>query len=177
MVSRRGKHRGYLVLAGSIALAACQARPSQPAELSQTDVTAINATLDAMPTNFTQKNPEGVAASFAGDAVLLEDGRINRGKESILNDHIKPESEAMTVVTFRSVDRTIKGRGDMAYTMERYVLEANDLKGKPMYQADSAWYSTVQEKQPDGSWKIVLGHWSSPMPPAPPSPVPAGKRK
>ncbi|MBI4503544.1 MAG: nuclear transport factor 2 family protein [Gemmatimonadetes bacterium] len=163
--------RALTMVAAAGMAAACAAAS---AELSPSDVTAIGQVLDVMPREFKAKNAEAVAGVFADQALLVEDGRINRGKASILNDHVKLEAQAMEVVTFQSKERVIEGRGGMAYTLERFVLKANDAQGRLMYQADSAWYSTVQEKQPDGSWKIVLGHWSSPMPPAPP-PASAGR--
>jgi len=174
MISRPTTH-AYCTLAILVAASACQPKAAETA-LSPTDVAAIGAVLDAFPKEFKAKNPEGAVAAYASDAVLLEDGRINRGKESILKDHIKPESDAMNVVTFNGSDRAIKGQGGIAYTMERYTVEANDAKGKPMFKTDSAWYTTVQERQADGSWKVVLGHWSSPPPPQPAPAAPARKK-
>src|SRR6185503_5481902 len=112
MISRRTWYALSAIAAG-MGAAGCQSKASD-AELSPADVAAIGAVLDVMPREFKAKNADGVVAAFSSDAVLLEDGRINRGKESILNDHVKPEATEMNVVTFSSNDRTIKGRGGFA---------------------------------------------------------------
>jgi len=95
----------------------------------------------------------GFAAWFAGDGVLLGNGKAPLvGKVAI--EKFATWSPRDYQLTWTPTDAVMGPSGDMGYTWSHYEGHAKDANGNPV--ETSGRFITIWSKQPDGSWKVVL---------------------
>lgn len=60
---------------------------------------------------------------------------------------------------FGTDDRVIDGHGGVAWAYARHLIEGQDSAGTRSFRGELL-ASHVLERQPDGSWRIVLAHYT-----------------
>ncbi|MFQ5817187.1 MAG: YybH family protein, partial [Terriglobia bacterium] len=114
-----------------------------------------------------KKGEEGAAgyASFAAeDAVWLPPnaGRID-GRDSV-RAFALPYTQAQEFsVTWGATRVEVSAAGDLAYSMGTYAYSLKDAEGNAV--SDEGKRVSIWKKQPDGTWKVVIGIFNSDLPP------------
>ena len=98
------------------------------------------------------------AAWFPPNAALLE------GKEAVREFVAQVAAMPGLSVSWQLSDVEVSRGGDIAYSVGTYELTSNDAKGNPTTERGK--YVDIWRKQPDGSWKCVVGIWNSNEPAA-----------
>jgi uncharacterized protein (TIGR02246 family) len=107
----------------------------------------------------TAGDANAMAAMYTPDATLLPDGEPavqGDGVKSYWTGFAKNFSGRFELNT-----TSVEGRGDLAYAVGTARLTPKGAP-KPM---EGKWV-TVQKKQPDGSWKVVVDIWNMNAPPS-----------
>ena len=162
----------WLAGAALLSLAACKPQPITPA-----DETAIRAVESSYMTATNAGNTDGVLALYVADPMDLPPNMPPvSGTEAMRKFYGDMFKSVRFVLTLNPTK--IAGSGDLAYATGTYHFTGtmNDSTHTAL-PADDGHYVDVLARQADGSWKIVLGSWSSnaaqtaaaPAPPARPA--------
>lgn len=90
---------------------------------------------------------------FADDGVLLGNGAAPIvGKVAILKSATWSPKDYQ--LTWTPIDAAMGPSGDMGYTWSHYEGRSKDQNGNPV--VTSGRFITIWQKEPDGSWKVVL---------------------
>ncbi|UCC84448.1 MAG: DUF4440 domain-containing protein [Gemmatimonadota bacterium] len=150
----------FAALALALATAACQPPGQGTAGLSEEDVAAIRAVMQA-----------GAAAEEAGDwAALVALGtedfvwmppndRIIEGRAAIV---AYAEDSGLQIQKSTVAATEIDGRGDLAYFRGTYELTMSFGGAEPF--TDVGKWVAILRKQPDGSWLYSAWIWNSDQP-------------
>ncbi|HEX8062532.1 MAG TPA: nuclear transport factor 2 family protein [Allosphingosinicella sp.] len=119
------------------------------------------AAVDAFHAALGRGDPEAALALVAGDALVFEDGRIERTKAEYALHHAPADAAFSKAMTSRRLSRTVHAVADLAW-----VASESRSKGRFRGQdVDRIMVETmVLRRDPAGAWKIVHIHWSSAMP-------------
>ncbi len=102
-----------------------------------------------------EKGLEGFASYLAEDVWFLNDGSpILKGKEAAAKSWETLLADADTSFTWEPVRAEAAASGEMGYTIGQYVIKGKTSEGKAF--TEKGKYFTAWEKQPDGSWKVVV---------------------
>jgi uncharacterized protein (TIGR02246 family) len=109
-----------------------------------------------------------VAVVTTDGAVLAPNAQRASGHEAIRElfraDFALPD---MTI-SWAPTDIRVARSGDLGYSTGAYKMSFKDPKGSTV--SDSGKYSTVWQKQRDGSWKVLLDAFNSDLPLTPTTP-------
>ena len=101
----------------------------------------------------TEKGLDGFMSYFAEDAADLPNGGpIVTGKENI-RQALGPWGPDVSL-TWTPVKAEMAASGDLGYAYGTFVFKANDKDGNPVTHYGK--YTTIWEKQKDGTWKVAL---------------------
>jgi uncharacterized protein (TIGR02246 family) len=155
-----------IVLALTLALAACQPAPQQeaaPAPPTQAEVAAaINEVRGAYNTALNAGDAAAVAALFTDDAVSMPpNAPAAMGKEAIQANLQSRFEQATFEVTITQAEAV--GMGEWAYGRGTYTAKITPKAGGAAIE-DNGKYLNVLAHQPDGSWKIARHIWNSDNP-------------
>jgi uncharacterized protein (TIGR02246 family) len=124
-----------------------------PAGLSAADQAAVRDLGTRFAQAATTGDVKAILAMYAPDATVLPDGgpTLNgAGVKTYWTEFAKNFSGKFELNT-----TSVEGRGDLAYAVGTAQITPKGAP-KPM---DGKWV-TVQKKQPDGSWKLVVDIWN-----------------
>jgi len=155
--------KGMLLLAGTLALAACvSATPDTSA-----DEQTIRAESPAWFAHYNADHPDSVANMYAEDAVVLAPGApAASGREAIrafLASDIQATKAAGLTLNQGEVTGTAVS-GDMAWLSATFTVK--DASGATV---DNGKYLSVY-KRVDGKWLLIRDTWNSDTPAAPAAP-------
>jgi uncharacterized protein (TIGR02246 family) len=142
-----------------ILAAACQ--PSaNPGGLSAKDEAAVRAVDSAWVAGANAGQAEGVAATYASDAVLLPpNGSPVEGHDAIRDfwgGFLKTYEVRVEIG-----DDAVEGRGDLAYIRGHYTMTTTPKAGAPALPREDGKYLEVLKRRPDGSWRYAYDMYSS----------------
>ena len=133
--------------------------------LTETDVAAIHATVEAYRQSWLAGDAEGVLRTFTEDAVLLPhhgDPPVV-GIAAIRSYWFAPGGPPTTITELAlTIEQTsgnaglafVRGRDSVAWTVSR--------GGRITRSSNAGTYLNVMKKMPDGSWRIQAHMWDDP---------------
>jgi uncharacterized protein (TIGR02246 family) len=157
-----GRRLSVVLLGLVVASVACQPVAQEAGALSDADVAAIQAVVDALIEADLAGDWDAVAALFADDAVfMMPDRPALEGKAAwrAMVDEMQPTIHAVTVDVAE-----MEGRGDLAYIRGTYSETLSFGENEPFdLEGKFVW---ILEKQSDGSWLVSVGISNSNQPAA-----------
>ncbi len=152
------------VLVVGFLLAACAPARQEPAddpnavEPSIGDESALNALIADYMVAVNGGDADGVAASYAADAVRMPpDAPLIRGRESIRRNL----AESLETSDFNLQMQVIETEfsGELAYVRGTYLLTATPKDGSPPTEAEGNWMRLMR-REPDGRWLVAYSLWN-----------------
>jgi len=128
--------------------------------LSDDDVAAIKASIEAYMQAVRSEDSAATAALYTENAVLMPPN------ESMIQGRaaIQTWEEAGPITTeFNLTVEEIDGRGDLAFVRGTYSITVV-LEGAPEPIQDTGKYVEIRRKQPDSSWLIAVDIFNSDLP-------------
>ena len=111
------------------------------------------------------KDVDTVLSFFADDASSFPpNASIVTGKEAIRARLSEEYSGQDFAISWQTTKVEVSGSGDLAYSHGPYEVTVNDPEGNPV--TNKGKWVTVWEKQPGGTWKVVIDIWNSDGPAA-----------
>lgn len=157
----------------ALALLASTACQSAPQPLSPADETAIRGVNAAFVTAANAGSVEDLMALHAPDGTVMPpDMPPASGTDAVRQLWTGMMSQMRVTLTLTPV--RIDGRGDLAYVRGSYHIVStmkDSTQASP--PPEDGKYLDVLQRQADGSWKYVVGSWSSNAAPPAPAPAPA----
>ncbi len=132
----------------------------------EADKAAIRQVGDVQWLNAEQaKDVDAVLSVFADDASSFPpNASIVTGKEAI-RAHLSEEySRPGFAISWQTTKVEESRSGDLAYSHGTYEVTVNDPEGNPV--TDKGKWVPAWEKQPGGTWKVVIDIWNSDGPAA-----------
>jgi uncharacterized protein (TIGR02246 family) len=147
----------FVVLATLFVLAAVGCAP-------QVDIEAEEAAIREMDVEWMNaanaKDVERMLGLYTDDASLYPPNlAIVTGKEAIRTYYSQLVESPSFVTSPETTNVGISSAGDLAYSAGTSETTVNDAQGNPV-TTPGKWV-VVLKKQPDGTWKSVLGIWNS----------------
>lgn len=151
----------------TLAITACQSRPSQSAQFTTADEAEVRALFDSTVKRINARNWTGWSEEFTDSAVMQpSNAKALHGRPAILAyGQTFPPLEQ-----FSMWDVQVRGEGNLAYGTSAIGMK---IKGAP---ADTAKQLVVFQRSPAGRWEVVAASVNSDLPPAPAPPVAAPRR-
>jgi ketosteroid isomerase-like protein len=119
------------------------------------------AAVDAFHAALRSGDPKAALALVADDALVFEDGRVERTKSEYALRHAAADAEFSKATSMKRLSRTGRATADMA-------LIASESRNRGRFrgqEVDRIMVETmVLRRDPGGAWKIVHIHWSSAQP-------------
>ena len=133
---------------------------AEVAALSDEDVAAIKASIEAYVQGVNSEDWTTVSALYTEDAVLMPPNQpIVQGREAILT-----WMEAFPTLTeFSLIDVEIDGCGDLAFVSGTLSMMIAP-EGVPEPIQDTGKFIEIRRKQVDGSWLIAVDIFNSDLP-------------
>ncbi|HYJ84010.1 MAG TPA: nuclear transport factor 2 family protein [Allosphingosinicella sp.] len=119
------------------------------------------AVVDAFHAALRRGDSEGALALVADDAIVFEDGRVERTKAEYALHHAGADAAFSKAVSTKRLSRTGHAGGGLAL-----IASESRTRGRFRGQdVDRIMIETmVLRREPAGAWKIVHIHWSSAQP-------------
>ncbi len=99
-----------------------------------------------------------IAVCADKDIMFPPNAPIVTGKEAIRAHLSEAFSRRDFAISWQTTKIEVSRSGDLAYSHGTYEVTVNDPEGNPV--TDKGKWVTVWEKQPDGSWKVVIDIWN-----------------
>ena len=145
------------LLAAPLSVSA-QARPAASAEAPAPRDAA--ATVDAFHAALRRGDSEAALKLVADDAIVFEDGRVERTKAEYALHHAGADAEFSKAVTAKRLSRSGHAGADLAT-----IVSESRTKGRFRGQdVDRIMVETMVLRRDPGGWRIVHIHWSSAQP-------------
>ncbi len=101
------------------------------------------------------KDLDRFVSFYTDDASLfLPNAPIVTGKEAIRSGMSQAFSTPGFAISWQTTNIEVSRAGDLAYSYGTYEETANDPEGNPV--SERGKWVAIWEKQPDGSWKVVI---------------------
>ncbi|HEX8307190.1 MAG TPA: nuclear transport factor 2 family protein [Allosphingosinicella sp.] len=143
------------------ASAAPKASAAAAGETLPESVRPAAAVVDAFHAALRRGEPEAALALVAEDAVVFEDGRIERTKAQYALHHAPADAAFSKAVPSKRLSRTGHASGQLALISSESRTRGR-FKGQDV---DRIMVETmVLRRDAAGAWKIVHIHWSSAVP-------------
>jgi uncharacterized protein (TIGR02246 family) len=132
----------------------------------EADKAAIRDLSDVQWLNAEQaKDVDSVLSVFADNASLFPpNASIVTGIEAIRARLSEEYSGPRVAISWQTTKVEVSRSGDLAYSHGTHEVTVNDPEGNPV--TDKGKWVTVWEKQPDGTWKVVVDIWNTDQPAA-----------
>ena len=140
------------VVGSMLVMAATSIAESLPGEAA--DAAAV---VDAFHAALQRGDTLGAAGLLSEDALIFEEGHVERGKAEYARHHLPADSAFSKSVTATVARRTGGAGGGVAWVASE-GRSTGAFKGKAV---DSMTTETMMLRRSGGSWKIVHIHWSS----------------
>ena len=125
----------------------------------------------------TAKDVDGFTGFFAADAIVMPPHLpVLVGIDAVRAWATESMALPGFSVTWQATSAEVAASGDMGYTLGTFVFQATMPDGSTI--TDPGKYTTIWEKQADGSWKVVVDTFNSDsmfMPTAPSDTTGAGQ--
>ena len=125
------------------------------------DVTGAEAVLTSYRDALAARDAEAMAALFAEESFIYENGKAEGSFTHYMEHHLGPELDAITNFTFGEPTLAVTRMGHMAYGRETYTYRIELADGRVIDREGVA--TSVLAHDADG-WKIVQYHSSSRAP-------------
>ncbi len=153
----------FSIIATLLVLAVSGCAPQVDVEA---DKAAIRDLSDVQWLNAEQaKDVDTVLSFFADDASSFPpNASIVTGIEAIRARLSEEYSGPRFAISWQTTKVEVSRSGDLAYSHGTHEVTVNDPEGNPV--TDKGKWVTVWEKQPDGTWKVVVDIWNTDQPAA-----------
>lgn len=136
------------------------AAPPAPVEALPETARAAAATVDAFHAALRKGDSERALALVDDDAIVFEDGRVERTKAEYALHHAGADAAFSKAVATRRLSRTGHAAGDLAL-----IASESRTKGRFRGQdVDRIMVETMVLRRGPSGWRIVHIHWSSAQP-------------
>lgn len=115
-----------------------------------------SGTVEAFHAALARGDTTGAAALLSDDALIFEQGGVERSKAEYSAHHLPADAEFSKSVRSELVKRTERSEGDLAWVGTEGRMKGT-FKGKAI---DRLSTETMVLRQVAGAWKIVHIHWS-----------------
>jgi uncharacterized protein (TIGR02246 family) len=167
--------RRFAALLSVLVIALMATACNQPADTHDADVKAVKNNEAQWNQDWQSKDPDKIAAHYAGDGVLIVSGMPPTvGKDAILSAIKQMVADPAISLTFQASTVEVAKSGDLAYTQGSYKLTLTDPRTKKPIN-DHGSYVTVYRKNPGGLWRAVSDVAVSEVPPPAPPAARQGK--
>lgn len=118
------------------------------------------AAVDAFHAALQKGDSEAALKLVADDAIVFEDGRVERTKAEYALHHAGADAEFSKAVTAKRLSRSGHAAGNLAL-----IVSESRTKGRFRGQdVDRIMVETMVLRRDPGGWRIVHIHWSSAQP-------------
>lgn len=150
-----------VVMLLALAPSGSAAPPAATPETLSEPARAAAAVVDAFHAALRRGDPEAALALVADDAIVFEDGRVERTKAEYALHHAGADAAFSKAMSTKRLSRT--GQADAGLAL---IASESRTKGRFRGQdVDRIMVETmVLRRGSDGAWRIVHIHWSSAMP-------------
>ena len=114
------------------------------------------ATVDQFHAALSRGDTAAAAALLDDDALIFEQGGVERSKAEYSVHHLPADAEFSKAVKSQQVKRTERSDGDFAWVGTESTMKGS-FKGKSV---DRVSTETMVLRRVRGAWKIVHIHWS-----------------
>ncbi|MEA3009951.1 MAG: hypothetical protein QOJ91_1643 [Sphingomonadales bacterium] len=121
---------------------------------------AAAAAVDAFHAALSRGDAEGALALMADDAVIFEDGRVERSKAEYARHHAAADAAFSKTTSSKALNRTVHASGHLAWIATESRLRG-PFRG---HQVDRMMIETMVVRRDPAGWRIVHIHWSSALP-------------
>jgi len=125
------------------------------------DIAGAEAALTSYRQALTARDADAMAALFAEDSFIYENGKDEGSFTHYMEHHLGPELDAITSFTFGNPTLAVTRMGHMAFGRETYTYRIELADGRVIDREGIA--TSVLAHDADG-WKIVQYHSSSRAP-------------
>jgi len=156
---------GLRAAAVAMLLALAPQAPAAPPEPVRTETLPEGAreaaaAVDTFHAALRRGDPEAALALVADDAIVFEDGRIERTKAEYALHHAGADAAFSKAVPSKRLNRTGHAGGDLAL-----IASESRTKGRFKGQdVDRIMVETMVLRRGAEGWRIVHIHWSSALP-------------
>jgi uncharacterized protein (TIGR02246 family) len=133
---------------------------AHPVEQSSVAATEASAVVERFHAAMAAGDAAAVAALMAEDAVIYEEGYVERSKAEYVAHHLTSDIAFMKTVASATTARSEFAVGDLAYVISEGTTKGT-YNGKPVDRISLE--TMVLKRGPDG-WRIAHIHWSSRKP-------------
>jgi uncharacterized protein (TIGR02246 family) len=131
------------------------APPAAPPDTRAADESAIRALVADWSKAAASKDAAKTASFYADNGTLLAPSTpAASGRDAVQKTWEALMATPGYALTFATTKVEVARSGDFAYDIGNYELTTNDKKGKP--QIAKCKYLVVWQKQPGGSWKVLV---------------------
>jgi ketosteroid isomerase-like protein len=136
------------------------ARPEPAPETLPEPARTAAAAVDAFHVALRRGDPDAALALMAEDAIVFEDGRVERTKAEYALHHAKADAAFSKAVSTKRLNRTGQATADLAL-----IATESRTKGRFRNQdVDRIMVETMVLRRDPAGWRIVHIHWSSAQP-------------
>jgi uncharacterized protein (TIGR02246 family) len=141
----------------SLALSACQPKPTKTAPLTDADRKAITEGVVRLDKAVLSGDPRGAAALYTEDAILAPPNTPEVRGHAAIQKFFEgfPRMSA-----FKEKVVEVEGHGDLAYAWATFDVVAHPPGAKAPVK-DTGKVLAIWRKQPDGSWLVTRAAWNS----------------
>jgi len=134
--------------------------PAESAEVLPEAARAAAATVDAFHAALHRGDAQAALALVADDAIVFEDGRVERTKAEYALHHAGADAAFSKAVSTKRLSRTGHASADVAL-----IASESRTRGRFRGQdVDRIMVETMVLRRGSAGWRIVHIHWSSAMP-------------
>jgi ketosteroid isomerase-like protein len=133
---------------------------SVPSDMRAGPGSEAAAAVDAFHAALHRGDAAAALALVADDALVFEDGRVERSKAEYAYHHAPADAAFSKATSSKRLSRTVHATADMAW-----VATESRTKGRFRGQdVDRMMVETMVLRRDPAGWRIVHIHWSSAMP-------------
>lgn len=121
---------------------------------------AAAATVDAFHAALRRGDAQAALALVADDALIFEDGRVERSKAEYALHHAGADAAFSKATSSKRLNRTVQATADLAWIATESRTQGR-FRGQ---EVDRMMVETMVLRRDRAGWRIVHIHWSSAAP-------------
>ena len=167
VTSNKGGIEMRLVFAAAAGLLAATTSMAHPTQNDHADAKAVGAVapsarpaaaiVDAFHAALRRGDTNAALSRLAEDALIYEEGGVERGKPEYASHHLGADAEFSKAVPSTITHRSGEAAGNIAWIATE-GRTTGTFRGK---EVDRITTETMVVRRQGGVWKIVVIHWSS----------------